>query len=222
MTKFDEEPTTIYANVAYDPTVWIAIPTYWGPETWPSPTDWAGEVAAEWWTGLEPGPQSIPRLEAILTHYGERHGGTDPDQEFEIVTYLHLPHPGMHPLLLRLWVDDTPGVTVEWAAQAEEEGAVEPPVVEKFATEHLGTGLRVLQYHAFTPDEDQDGGGDPPAQGLYAALRYAFAVPGHEAVVTVFALDPDLGRLLQAKDDIDEFVRGIEWDYEPRDLVFAE
>lgn len=212
------ERPVIFANVAYDPGTWLELPNYWGPEGWASPVDWAAEAARYLWLDLKPEPESVARTETILTQFAENYGGSDPDIPFEVVGYLHLPHPAMLPLYLRVWVDDSPGLTVAEAAQADDPNAVEPPVVEEFQTEHLGAGLRVLLYHSFELEAD---GGPARPDGLYASVRYAFAVPGHDEVLTVFALDPDLGRLIQAQEDIDEFVRQIHWAYEVHDLAGA-
>lgn len=211
----DDGRLALYANVAYDPVTWLALPTYWGTETWDDPVAWAAETARDMWRGLDPGPRSVARTEAMLTECAQLWGGRDPDLPFEMVTYLHLPHPGMLPVQVRVWIDDTPHVTVRWAAQADEATAVEPPVVEEFTTEHLGTGLRVRLYHSFTPG----GAGSGNADALCASLRYAFTTPEHDAVLTVWAMDPDLGRLIQAGEDIDAFVRAVQCDAEPLDLV---
>ncbi|HUR75075.1 MAG TPA: hypothetical protein VMZ00_12425 [Sporichthya sp.] len=213
MTTSDFESPVLYANVAYDPSKWLPIPTYWGPETWVSAEDWAAEAARDWWVGLDASEQGIKRLEAILTDYAINYGGTDPESPFEVVGYLHLPHPAMFPLYLRVWVDQSPGLTAGDAVLAQDPTAVEPPLVEPFSTDHLGSGLRALLYYTFTPDAGTG------SDGLTAMLRYGFSIPELDAVLTVVAVEPDLGRMMQAMDDIDEFVRQVHWGYKVENLV---
>ncbi len=71
--------------------------------------------------------------------------------------------------------------------------------VEEFSTPHLGSGLRTLRYCPL----------DPGTGALYAALDYAWRVEEHGTDVRLFASCPDIGRLLQTIDDIDELARGI-------------
>ncbi|GAA0610557.1 hypothetical protein GCM10009547_10730 [Sporichthya brevicatena] len=207
------EEVRLYANVAYDPRIWLEIPTYFGPETWASPQEWAAEVAPEFWDGRVPDRQGIPRLEAIFTHYARECGGTDPDLPFEVVAYLHVPDPSQFPMLVQVWIDTTPGLTVEQAVQAKDPTTVEPPLVTPFSSEHLGAGLRALLYCTFVPDPGIE------SDGLTASVRYAFSIPEQEAVLTVVTVEPDLGRLMQSMDDLDEFVRQVRWGFEPECLA---
>lgn len=83
--------------------------------------------------------------------------------------------------------------------------AVAPPVVQSFATEHLGEGLRTLRYCPFDPGPDH-----PPAPGaIYAALNHAWRVDECDTDVRLFTSCPDLARLIQIVDDVDTLARGI-------------
>lgn len=82
---------------------------------------------------------------------------------------------------------------------------MEPPIIEAFATEHLGEGLRTLRYCSFDPGPDH-----PPSPGaLYATLGYAWRVDEHDTDVRLFSSCPDLARLIQIIDDVDFLARGI-------------
>jgi hypothetical protein len=202
----------IYANIAFDPSMWIPIPTWWGPETWPGPQKWAEHLARGLWEGEPAKREDIRRSELELASYGDMYGGTDPDVPFEVMTYLHIPHPKVVAMPLRVWADDVSGLSAQEAAEVVDPEAIEPPIVEDFVAPHLGPGLRALRYRQFEPAP-----GEPEA--LYAVLRYAFRLEAPESVVVVNATDTDPGRLLGSLDDLDEFVRQIRWSYEPEDLV---
>jgi hypothetical protein len=202
----------IYANIAFDSQIWIPIPTWWGPETWPGPQKWAEHVARGLWEGHRGKRDEIRRSELEFATYGDLYGGTDPELPFEVMTYLHVPHPKVLAMPVRVWVDDVSGLGPEEAAEVTDEEAVEPPIVEEFVAPYLAPGLKALRYRQYDPDP-----GGPEA--LYAVLRYAFRLESAAAVVVVNATDTDPGRLLGAVDDLDEFVRQIRWSYEPEDLL---
>lgn len=210
----EDEPPVLYANVAYDPTVWVEIPVMWEPESWPGPDAWAQHMAMELWAGLDATSDDIAKLELALAFWAERVVGAYSDVPIEIQNFLHLPDPAGSPLLVRVWVDDEPEATVEEVTEVQDPEAVEPPLAEQFQTEHLGPGLRVLRYRPLDPPP----GGLADSGALYAVLRYGFKIPDHDAVITVTTSCADLGYLIKAMDDLDAFVRAIQWDYEPRDL----
>lgn len=215
MTEPAPESRVIYANVAYDPLIWVEIPVLWSPEFFVGPDAWAEQVAAEWWADLDHSADDEARLTKVLTMWAEKVGGAVADLSIDLVNYLYLPHPSADPLLVRVWVDDEPGLTAAEAAEVDDPESVEPPLVEDFPNEHLATGLRVLRYRPFDPGP----GASPEPGALYAVLRYAFEVPDHDVVIAVTTSCSDLGHLIKAMDGIDAFVRGIRWAYEPLDLV---
>lgn len=217
MTEDCPESREIFANIAFDPDLWVVIPSHWGPETWAGPQRWAEDMAQLLWAGLEAGPDGIRRSEIELASHADFYGGPKPDVPFEVLTYLHLPHPATLALPVQVWVDDLNGLTAGQGAEVDDPSAVEAPIVEAFTTEHLGAGLRALRYRQY--DTSPDGESGPLA--LYAVLRYAFEIPTEDAVLIVNATDTDLGRMTQAIDDIDTFVRQIRWAHEPQDLLEA-
>lgn len=202
----------IYANIAFDSRIWIPIPTWWGPETWAGPQKWAEQVGRGLWEGHKAKRGEVRRSQVELATYADLYGGPNPEVPFEVMTYLHIPHPRVLAMPVRVWADDVSGVSADVAAEIVDPEAIEPPIVEDFPTPYLGAGVRALRYRQYEPDP-----GEPEA--LYAVLRYAFHLEGPDAVVVVNATDTDPGRLLGALDDLDEFVRQIRWSYEPEDLL---
>lgn len=195
---------TLYANVDYDEAIWLEIPPWWGPETWPDYRDWAREMAQLWWddSGLRPGEYQVDNLALTLAMCAERFGFPEPDETIELTTYLHLPDPRVMPLPVEVWVEEAPGLTAAECAVVVDPVAIRPPQVEEFPTPNLGRGLRALRYRPVEP-------GPPGAQ--YATLRYAWEIEDHDAVVVMAVSVPDVPRLLGAADDIDEFARRITW-----------
>jgi hypothetical protein len=190
------------------------IPTHWGDGFRCSgPGDFAEDMAPVIWEAWQernpgvkdPDPLAVDRTRAELQYYAEKFGGFDPMRLFEITTYLHLPSPTVTALPVRAYVDDAPDLTVEMAALVVDPDAVQAPVVEKFHTAALGAGIKATRHGLFDPEPGQD----PDERGVWVAVRYAFAVPGHQAVVTVVATHTDLGRMAAAQADLDEFVNTI-------------
>jgi hypothetical protein len=125
--------------------------------------------------------------------------------------FIHLPDPRLEPLPVFLAILAARG---ERTAQlraltlADAPNAVGEPVVEEFATERLGTGLRVLRH--FTEAGDVLG---LLAQGETAevnvGLSYAWRSEEHETDLRLFTATHDWGRLRAALGDIDELARQI-------------
>jgi hypothetical protein len=152
---------------------------------------------------VQPDSAVVERTVLELKSFAERFGGFDPRQPFLIVSYLYLPDPKRYAMPVHVWVDDRPGLTVE--AATEDPDGVEPPKPEHFTTDALGTGRKVTSHGVLDPQP----GDLPGTQQMWVTVRYAFAVPGRQAVVTVKATETDLARMSAAADDLDEFVRTI-------------
>jgi hypothetical protein len=166
------------------------------------PLDW--EVWVEQTPDAEhPGSEVVGRTVLELTRYAEKFGGFDPTRPFEIVTYLYLPDPRKYALPVHVWVDDRPDLTVEQATADED--AIEAPVAAEFRFRSLGTGRKTLSHGVLDPEP----GDLPGTQALWVTARYAFAVPGRQAIVTVKATETDLARMTAAAADLDEFVASI-------------
>lgn len=199
----------VHADLHYEKLKWLMIPSGWG-EVCSGPQQFADDRAPSRWgmwveqTGAErPDPAAVERTVVEFRTYAEKYGGFDPTRPFEIVTYLYLPDPRQCAMPVRVWVDDRPGLTVE-AATADPD-AIQEPVPEEFTTDALGTGRKVTSHGTLDPKP----GDLPGTQGIWVTVRYAFAVPGRQAVVTVKATETDLARMSAAAADLDEFVRTI-------------
>jgi hypothetical protein len=76
---------------------------------------------------------------------------------------------------------------------------IEPPIVEEFWTEHLGSGLKILSYQR-----------DPEEPGsIVGWLGYAWRSEQRETDVQVYTCCPDLARLQRAMPDIDDLARAL-------------
>jgi hypothetical protein len=203
----------VHADPLYDKRKWMIIPTDWATSggRWSGPEEWAATRASLLWGAwvevtpgaIHPGSSAVDRTALELKSFGERFGGFDPQRPFEIITYLYLPDPNRYAMPVHLWVDDRPGLTVE--AATEDPDAVEPPRPEDFATDALGKGRKVTSHGVLDPQP----GDLPGTRQIWVTVRYAFAVPGRQAIVTVKATETDLARMSSAAGDLDEFVGTI-------------
>ncbi|HEX3828952.1 MAG TPA: hypothetical protein VHV82_16955 [Sporichthyaceae bacterium] len=168
----------LHVDVSPDIFRWIPIPITWAGY-WSSPEQWAQDWAPDIWglwveknPGVEKPEQSaIDRTAVELCSYAEKWGGFDPLRPFEIATWLHLPSPTVGALPVRVFVDDTPDLTIEQAAVVDTSDAIPPPTVEQFHTEILGAGLKVTCHGTLDPPP----GDLPGAQTVWVQVRYAFA-----------------------------------------------
>lgn len=203
----------IGAEPHYDRQKWLIIPTGWADAggRWSGPDEWAAARAPLIWgawvelspAAEHPGSEAVERTKLELARYGEKFGGFDPKQPFEIVTYLYLPDPRRYSLPVHVWVDDRPDLTVEQATADAD--AIEPPVAEDFIFDALGRGRKTTSHGVLDPQP----GDLPGSQGVWVTVRYAFAVPGRQAIVTVKATETDLARMSAAAADLDGFARSI-------------
>ncbi|HEX3826308.1 MAG TPA: hypothetical protein VHV82_03460 [Sporichthyaceae bacterium] len=203
----------IGADADCDAQKWMLIPTNWADSggRWRGPEEWAQAMAPLCWGAwveltpgaVNPGPTAVARTALELRSFAERFGGFDPKQPFQIITYVYLPDPNRYAMPVHLWVDDRPGLTVE--AATEDPDATEPPKPEDFVTDALGKGRKVTTHGVLDPQP----GDLPGTQPMWVTVRYAFAVPARQAVVTVKATETDLARMSAAAADLDEFVRTI-------------
>ncbi|MFC6062186.1 hypothetical protein [Streptomyces ochraceiscleroticus] len=188
---------------------WIRVPLMWPEpgledvEAAQSPQAWARIFAEAWWEDFateKPRPGEVELLTDILVMHANRAPAICPG--FDV--FLHLPHPRDIPItvfvdLLEIEEEDCDTALRE-LTHADADYAIEPPIVEKFDSPHLGTGLRVLRYFQ---DEDSN--------EVHAGLRYAWRYEsGSEAAdVLILLSHPEPGRIIRAFPDIDEFARTI-------------
>jgi len=106
----------------------------------------------------------------------------------------------MMPLVLYVGIWESDGerdAQLRMLTHADDPGVVEPPIVDEFSTDRLGTGLRTMRYRHL-----DDG-------SLYAGLSYAWRSAEYETDLLLFTSSEDLGRLQRAIPDMDEFARAI-------------
>jgi hypothetical protein len=188
-----------WIEVDFDPAVWVEMPSEWTDDTWPDYRDWAWEAAKAVWadSGQAPGEYGIDQLALAFVMLAERE-----DKALSSLTYLHVPSPTDIPLPVGLKVFERAGereAALRVMANADDPEAVEPPIVEEFATESLGTGLRTLRYLTLPEQPDT----------LVGALNYAWRVDEVDTDIRLWTSCPDLSRLIGAIDDIDTLARGI-------------
>lgn len=183
----------------WDPTKWIWLP--YDPEEDDRETlrEFAEHYAKAWcadWQGLISPDPDPGELTDVLVGSVIRYSQSFP----ELQLFLHMTNPFDTPLPVYAGCDDAEGERDEelrGLTQADEEGAVERPVVEPFSTENFGTGLRVLRYEL-----------DERDSSLIACLRYAWRVEEAATDVVFISACPEPRRIIQAMDDIDELTRG--------------
>jgi hypothetical protein len=145
-------------------------------------------------SGLDHSPVDVERLSHMLAAIHEGIYGQIPCH----LAFVHLPDPRLMPLVLYVGVWESDGDQEEQLRMlclAGDTEAVEPPMVDEYATDSLGTGLRVMRYRHL-----DDG-------SLYAGLSYAWRSEEYETDLLLFASAEDLGRLQRAIPDIEEFAR---------------
>ena len=180
-----------------DLQVWVGMPGQWDDATWADPRDWAREVAQTLWADHqpEPGGQGVDHLALALAMHAQSPLAGAPHRR----TWLWLPNPTDEPLPLHLegYVEQGErGQALRELARADQDGAVEAPVVEPFASTALGTGLRVLRYEV-----------DPDDGAVVLILSYAFRAGGLDVRLWTSTYDTAAG--LRALDDIDALARSL-------------
>jgi hypothetical protein len=160
---------------------------------------WAAESAALWWraSGLKHGKRETRGLAEVLSAiHKDLYAAGHCHQ-----AVIHLPDPRMLPLPVQLGVWQMEGGREEQLrtlANAGAPEAIEPPVVEEFTTDRLGTGLKALHYRR---------GADRSA--IHGYLSYAWRSEEYETDLRLFTFCWDLSRLQRAIPDIDELARAI-------------
>lgn len=198
MTEDPRDPTSKkgWVKLGYDRRVWIPC-----PPVFPEGIDrdsWAAGFAREWWDGcgLKHSANDVALLSRLLSEIHKSTFGTIPCH----LAFVHLPDPRLLPLPIFLGIFESGGEREErlrLLTHADDPAAVEPPIVDEFRTDMLGSGLRVLRYLHL-----DDG-------ALFAAMNYAWRSQEYETDLRLWVSTEDLGRLERATCDIDEFARTI-------------
>jgi hypothetical protein len=185
-----------WVRVDVDVRRWIPCPVVF-PDGYDRDS-WAMTAAAAWseqW-GLPAESDEVERLTAMLKAIHERANLRVKCHQ----TWIYLPDRFTAPLPVFIAIWRQSGERdrrLRLLAGADDKSSARKPQVAEIATEHLGTGLRVLRQQA--GDKGQ----------LRALLGYAFRVEEHETDLQVFTITSDLRALTLASDDIDRLVQGI-------------
>lgn len=156
-------------------------------------------AAESLWASSEVRPRrgEVRHCAGVLAFAVEGYARLEPDLDL----HLHLDGPRGDPLAVYTGhfqaVGDPEAELRAFTHADDPDYAVEPPLVDEFATPHLGTGHRVLRHYV------------SPEHGIITALRYAWHLPDHDTYVIAKTSSPEPPRVLTALDDIDAFVRAL-------------
>ncbi len=181
--------------VDYAQNVWIPCPPVF-PEGFDRGS-WASLYAEQWWamSGQKHGGRQVKLLARTLTEIHE-YAYAHLEMQNGLI---HLPDLALVPLLVSFGIWEAVGdraTQLRVLAHVDDPEAVEPPLVEEFATERLGQGIKTLAY-------TRTGG------TVTGHLNYAWRSEEHATALRVFTGSPDLGRLQRAVPDIERMVRGV-------------
>jgi hypothetical protein len=182
-----------WARVDVDTRLWIPCPLIL-----PDGYDRDSWAAAAWLeqSGLVYQDDVIGKLATMLRMI--REGGYERVRCHQIWIYLRDPGIPPHPVFLGIWKQaGDRDRRLRLLTGADDKSSTGKPQVAEVATEHLGTGLRVLSHR--TRNKGQ----------LLVLLSYAFRVEEHETDLQVFTSSSDLGALTAAGHDIEHLVQGI-------------
>jgi hypothetical protein len=181
--------------VEYAQNVWIPC-----PPVFPDGFDrgsWASLYAGQWWQMS--GQKHSGRQEKLLARtLAEMHEYAYAHLEMHN-GLIHLPNLQIVPLLVSFGVWEGVGdrmAQLRVLAHADDPEAIEPPMVDEFATERLGPGLKTLSY-------TRKGG------TVTGHLSYAWRSEEYATALRVFTGCPDLGRLQRAIPDIEQMAQGV-------------
>lgn len=168
-------------------------------EAWVDIAAWCREEAEDLWEehGLAPDSHSVELLAGSLQRCAEAFSPPGSDHWL----FLHHSTPSDLPLPVCAVIGQASGPreeTLPALTLADDPQAVEPPVVKRFRSEHLGEGLSVFRYVA------EDG-----SARLRACVRYAWRVEEYAADVVIWTASDDTARILRAAEDIEELARSL-------------
>ena len=181
--------------VQYAQDVWIPCPPVF-PDGFDR-SSWAYLYAETWWqlSGRPHRSQEVKSLARTLTEmheyayaHLEMHNGL-----------IHLPNLGVVPLLVSFGIWEAVGdraTQLRVLARADDPDAMEPPQVDEFSTQQLGSGLKVQAY-------TRRGG------TVTGHLSYAWRSEEHATALRMFTGCPDLGRLQRAVADIEQLALDV-------------
>jgi hypothetical protein len=184
-----------WLSVEYAQRTWIPCPPVF-PEGFDR-TSWAALYAEEWWSrsGRDFGAREVTALAQTLAGIHEYAYASLPMHR----GFIHLPELRITPLLVGfgIWqAAGDPAAQLRYLAHADDPAAMDPPVVDEFATDRLGAGIKVLAYTR-------------KGETITGHLNYAWRSEEHETAVRMFTACPDLGRLARVVPDAEQLARGV-------------
>ena len=184
-----------WIQVDFNQAIWVPCPPAFAPGV--DREKWAAGYARACWvaSGLKHGKRQISALAQSFAHIHQSAYSTLPCH----LALIHVRDPRAVPLLVCFGVwpaESGRQAQIRSLAGADEEGAMEPPIVTEFTTENLGQGLKVMSYFR-------------EKGTVTASLSYAWRSEEFETAVRLFTACPDLGRLQGALDDLDDLARAI-------------
>jgi hypothetical protein len=186
-----------WIRIDYDQAIWIpCLPVF------PAGHDlrsWAILYAEHWWeaSGADYGEHQIKALQQSLEHLHKIAYSELPCH----MALIHLPDPRELPLLVCFGVWQAVGDRNEQLrllSHADEQDAIQPPIVAECDTGKLGGGLRCMCYV-----KQQHG------TMVSGCLNYAWRSEEFETAVRMFTSCPNLGRLQQAIPDLEALTQVI-------------
>lgn len=180
-----------WVRIDFNQAVWIpCLPVF------PSGQDrksWSALYAEHCWeaSGVEHGKREVNGLRQSLEYLHKFAYSELPCH----MALIHLPDPRAVPLLVCFGIWQAEGdreQQLRLLAHADEQDAIEPPIVEACSTERLGSGLKCLCYLR-----------EPHGTMVSGCLNYAWRSEQLETAVRMFTSCPNLSRLQQAMPDID-------------------
>lgn len=178
--------------------IWVPCPPFF--EGGENRESWAAESARLWFESSESpyGREEVNHLaEVFAAIHQDLYAAGHCHQAL-----IHLPDPRMVPLPVQIGVWAMEGnrdQAMRGLAHADDPEAIEPPIVEEFTTERLGTGLKALHYRR-----------GPDGESVHGHLNYAWRSEQYETDLRLFTFSDNLSRLQRAMPDIDDLARAIE------------
>ncbi|MFF2845102.1 hypothetical protein ACFVT5_02055 [Streptomyces sp. NPDC058001] len=186
-----------------DPYPWAVIPPRSSDlgqfEEWDDIGAWCRGEAEDLWADreLDPGLNGVDFVAGTLQRCAEAFCPPGTDHWL----FLHQDHPTDLPLPVCAAIGPSSGPreeTLRTLTLADDPSSVEPPVVKRFKSEHLGEGLTVFRY---IPQED--------SPHLLACVRYAWQVEECGADVVIWTATEDVARIMHAAEDLENLARSL-------------
>lgn len=186
-----------WIRIDFNQAAWIPCPPVFpaGQDR----TSWSALYAEHWWeaSGIEHGKHQVDGLRRSLEYLHRLAYSTLPCH----MALIHLPDPRDVPLLVCFGIWQAEGDRISQLrllAHADEQDAIQQPIVGECFTEKLGSGLKCLCYLR-----------ERHGSMVSGCLNYAWRSEQLETAVRMFTSCPNLGRLQQAMPDMDALTQVI-------------